>query len=71
MHGAYVECLPVIVLPRGQLSPARILLAHVFRYDAIIVEPKPNAVSVIFKGETEAVDVDIDFVRLKLASVER
>jgi len=40
-------------------------------YDAVVVEPKATSVTVIFRGETEPVDVDIDFVRLKLASVER
>lgn len=37
----------------------------------MVVEPKATTVSVIFKGETEPVDIEVDFVRLKLKSVER
>jgi len=36
-------------------------------YDATIVEVKASAVSVVFKGEAEPVDVDVDFVRLRTA----
>ncbi|KAL1529900.1 hypothetical protein AB1Y20_000828 [Prymnesium parvum] len=40
-------------------------------YDAVIIEAKAATVIVVFKGETEPVEVDIDFVRIKLTSVER
>mmetsp|Transcript_11880 Transcript_11880/g.20026 ORF Transcript_11880/g.20026 Transcript_11880/m.20026 type:complete len:292 (-) Transcript_11880:226-1101(-) len=40
-------------------------------YDGIAVEVKPTSVMVKFVGENEAAEVDIDFVRLKISTVEK
>ena len=40
-------------------------------YDAVLNEVKENMAFVTFKGETEPAEVDLDFVRPKLQSVER
>jgi len=40
-------------------------------YDAVMVEIRASTVIVNFKAETEAHEVDIDYIRLKKESVER